>query len=171
MLNSAASIIKKLNHHDKVEFKEDVEKTGKPDVIKEDKIDFGKDVKQAITELPNPAKDATVQIPQKALEGKKSTKGVAEIKKYEDEIGCGFCGVPVSRGGIGAVVNVKGKKFKKVEGKYRLHSPGAEDGSVTGVLCEAHAKEADQLPDGVIDIKRAIAIGPDGVQNIDVKSL
>jgi hypothetical protein len=98
-------------------------------------------------------------------------KGEAEIKKYADQIGCGFCGVPISRGGIGAIVPVPGKKFRKVDGKYTLHSPGAEDGKVTAVLCEAHAREADELPDGVIDIKRAIAIGPDGVQNVDVKSL
>jgi|SRR5215212_6202945 len=151
--------------------KADLEKSGKSETIKNEKIDFGKDVQQAVTELPNPAKGATVEVPEKALEGKKSSKGVTEIRKYENEIGCGFCGVSVKAGGIGAVVNVKGKKFKKVDGKYLLHSPGAEDGNVTAVLCEAHARAADELPEGVIDIKRAVAIGPDGVQNIDVKSL
>lgn len=149
--------------------KPDVEKSGKNEVVaKGDVIDFGSKVNQAITSIPNPAVGATVEVPTKEV---KSRKGEAEIKKYENEIGCAYCGVPVARGGIGSIVNVKGKKFKKVEGKYRLHSPGAEDGNVTAVLCEAHAREADQLPEGVIDIKRAVAIGPDGVQNIDVKTL
>lgn len=153
------------------DFKADVEKSGKSDTIKEDKIDFGKDVKQSITAIPNPSKGATVEVPEKELEGKKGSKAAAEIKKYGDEIGCGFCGIPISKGGLGSVVNIPNKKFKKVDGKYLYRSPGAEDGKVIGVLCEAHAREADQLPDGVIDIKKAVAIGPDGVRNVDVKSL
>lgn len=161
-----------MNHHDK-DFKEDTNKAGKSDVIKgEDKIDFGKDVKQAVTELPNPAKDATVEIPEKELEGKKSNKGAAEIKKYAEVFGCGFCAVSIAKGGLGAVVTVPNKKFKKgKDGKYNLRSPGADGGGVVAVLCEAHAREAERLPEGVIDIKTAVAISPEGPRNVAVREL
>jgi hypothetical protein len=166
-----------MNHHDK-DFKEGVEKksaTEKPAegnvIINEDKIDFGSNVDQAVTQIPNPAKNATVEVPEKDLEGKKSKKGETEIRKYENVVGCGFCGISVARGGIGAIVNVPGKKFRKVGGKYTFHSPGADEGKVTAVLCEAHAREADQLPPGVIDIKTAIAINADGARNISVREL
>lgn len=156
------------------EGKLDKDKRGKSENIKENKIDYS-DVDQGLTVAPNPQEGQTVPVTEQALEskGKGSTKGAADFAKHKDEFKCSYCSVNLRAGGIGKVVPVPGKKVRKnKENKYAFRTPGADDGKLAGVLCEACTRNAENLPEGAIDIKNVPAIMADGtVQNIPVNSL
>jgi hypothetical protein len=143
---------------------------------KEESVDY-EEVDQGVEEEPALQETATSKVKGKGKKGKIG-KTSNSLRKFRDQIRCGFCGNSMNQSKDINVVEVKGKKIpKKDDGSLAWESPGAAKGKIAGVLCDTCKRVADttgKRPDGstVVDIKQVIALKEDGsIQMIRVGEL
>lgn len=113
-----------------------------------------------------------------ALEESYSSSGAKGLSRIREQARCGSCGNPMTMTKNINVQPLTGIKVPKdKEGKYKISSPGAEEGKLSAVLCDDCVDKAQDPRynkiDGSssVDIKTAVIERDNKIVNVSIEDL